>query len=35
MAAAVKMYRRLGFREIDPAPLEPIEGLIYMELSLL
>jgi hypothetical protein len=30
----VKMYRRLGFVEVGPDPLEPIEGLIYMELSL-
>jgi putative acetyltransferase len=34
MAAAVKMYRRMGFIEVEPAPLEPIDGLIYMELSL-
>ena len=35
MGAAVKMYRRLGFVEVEPDPLEPIEGLIYMELSLM
>lgn len=34
MQAAVKMYRRLGFVEVEPDPLEPIEGLIYMELPL-
>ena len=34
MAAAVKMYRKLGFREVGPDPLEPIDGLIYMELAL-
>lgn len=34
MAAAVKMYRRMGFVEVSPDPLEPIDGLIYMELSL-
>ena len=34
MQAAVAMYRKFGFREVNPEPLEPIEGLIYMELSL-
>jgi GNAT superfamily N-acetyltransferase len=34
MAAAVAMYRRFGFREVSADPLEPIEGLIYMELAL-
>lgn len=34
MQAAIKMYRRLGFVEVKPDPLEPIEGLIYMELPL-
>lgn len=34
MAAAVHMYRKLGFREVEPDPLEPIQGLIYMELAL-
>jgi hypothetical protein len=28
------MYRRLGFVEVKPDPLEAIEGLIYMELAL-
>lgn len=34
MQAALEMYRRLGFREVSPDPLEPVEGLIYMELQL-
>ena len=34
MAAAVAMYRNFGFREISPDPIEPTEGLIYMELPL-
>jgi carbonic anhydrase len=34
MQAAIKMYRRLGFVEVKPDPLEAIEGLIYMELAL-
>jgi len=34
MAAAIRMYRKLGFREVSAAPLEPIDGLIYMELAL-
>ena len=34
MAAAVRMYRKLGFREVSPDPLQPMDGLIYMELSL-
>ncbi len=34
MQAAIKMYRRLGFEEVKPDPLEPIEGLIYMEVLL-
>ena len=32
MRAAVEMYRKFGFREVGPDPLEPTEGLIYMEL---
>jgi len=35
MQAAVNLYRKLGFREVSPHPLEPIEELIYMELDLL
>lgn len=34
MQAAIRMYRALGFVEVKPEPLEPIEGLIYMELAL-
>ena len=34
MGSAVKLYRKLGFREVGPEPLEPVEGLIYMELGL-
>ncbi len=34
MQAAVEMYRKLGFHEVSSYPLEPIEGLIYMELTL-
>ena len=34
MQTAVAMYRELGFREVRPDPLEPVEGLIYMELAL-
>ena len=34
MQAAVDMYRKLGFREVGPEPLEPVAGLIYMELAL-
>ena len=32
MEAAVAMYRKLGFREVPPAPVEAVEGLLYMEL---
>ena len=34
MAAAVAMYRRFGFREVSADPLQPTEGLIYMERGL-
>jgi len=34
MGAAVAMYRKLGFREVGAEPLEPTEGLIYMERAL-
>jgi GNAT superfamily N-acetyltransferase len=34
MAAAIRMYRKLGFREVSPDPLQPIDGLLYMELAL-
>lgn len=34
MKDAVEMYRRLGFKEIDPYRTNPIEGAMYMELDL-
>lgn len=34
MQSAIELYRTLGFRQVGPEPLEPVEGLIYMELSL-
>ncbi len=34
MQAAIELYRKLGFREVGPEPLELTEGLIYMELLL-
>ena len=34
MQAAVTMYRKLGFQEVDPGPVEAVEGLVYMELPL-
>jgi len=34
MKDAVAMYRRLGFREIDPYCKNPIAGALYMELEL-
>jgi len=34
MRTAVKMYRTLGFREIPPYRPNPIEGALYMEISL-
>ena len=34
MQAAVALYRRLGFREVEPGPVEAVEGLMYMELPL-
>lgn len=34
MQAAIQLYRKFGFREVGPEPLEPTEGLIYMELAL-
>jgi len=34
MASAIRLYRQLGFREVSAEPLEPIEGLIYMESDL-
>ena len=34
MTTAVAMYRKLGFREIDPYRPNPIAGALYMELQL-
>ena len=34
MAAAVAMYRKLGFQEVGPEPINRVEGLLYMELLL-
>ncbi len=34
MKDAVAMYRRLGFREIDPYCQNPMAGALYMELQL-
>jgi putative acetyltransferase len=34
MQAAVAMYRRFGFQEVEPGPVEAVPGLLYMELLL-
>ena len=34
MQAAVAMYRKFGFQEVEPGPVEAVEGLVYMELLL-
>ena len=34
MQPAFRIYCKLGFREVDPGPIEAIEGLVYMELAL-
>ena len=34
MPNAVAMYRRLGFKEIEPYCPNPIDGALYMELEL-
>lgn len=34
MPTAIAMYRKLGFREIAPYRVNPIEGALYMELEL-
>lgn len=34
MSEAIKMYRSLGFREIEPYYDNPVEGALFMELDL-
>jgi ribosomal protein S18 acetylase RimI-like enzyme len=34
MAAALQLYRRLGFREVSPYRVNPIEGAVFLELQL-
>ena len=34
MGAALAMYRKFGFREVAPGPVEAVPGLLYMELLL-
>ena len=34
MKEAVKLYKSLGFREIQPYTFNPIEGVVFMELEL-
>jgi hypothetical protein len=34
MAAALALYRQLGFREIPPYCRNPIEGAVFLELQL-
>ena len=34
MAEAIRMYRSLGFREIEPYYQNPVEGALFMELRL-
>lgn len=34
MQAAVAMYRSFGFLEVEPGAVEPVTGLLYMELLL-
>ena len=34
MAAAVAIYRAMGFREIEPYTLNPVPGALFLELSL-
>jgi len=34
LQTAIAMYRRLGFREIDPYNSNPVPGVLFMELTL-
>jgi len=34
MSTALELYRRLGFREIAPYTINPVEGAVFLELEL-